>query len=191
MRAAFLKACLTKLGLKVNRDECPIPSLSCLHVSSLKPADVSALLASLRDIVVREDDKEYIKGENDIFLLKRPSAWSMNAMGNALQVADAKDEAPPIGGDRIAEYNGVVKRMLLHEQDYPGSKETASFNHHAFYSNLKHYQSAAAAIAGDFGRYLLYGEVVTSTSTMLEKSVFLFYFFNTRLARTRIHSVLP
>lgn len=170
LRVDFLKACLTKLGLTVNRDEHPVPSLSRLHLSSLRSSDVSALRKSLRDIIVVDDGEEYIKGEHDTFHLQKSATWST---GNLSKNLDGKDDGKtddePLANDRILDYSEIVKHVLLHEDELPPCKETASFNHHAFYSNLKAYQ-ATTGVSGAFGRYLLFGEVVTSTSTMLEKS---------------------
>ena len=159
-----------KLGLSVNENEKPVPSLSRLHLSSLQPSDVSVLLDTLKDIVVtQEDDDGYIKGDNDTFQLQRASTWSKVHRGNIESREDIeKTDEDSMHSDRIRDYKNVIKRVVLHEKDYPVCKETACFNHHAFYSNLQSYQSALS-IPGDFGKYTLYGEVVTSTSSMLEK----------------------
>lgn len=135
----------------------------------MQSADVSALIEGLKDIIVKEGGDDYIKGDNDTFHLQKPSAWSMKTMGDALKGTDlTKTDDEPVDSDRILDYDRIVKHVLVHDDEYPSSKETVSFNHHAFYSNLKHYQSMSG-IAGEFGRHLLYGEVVTSTNTMLEK----------------------
>lgn len=168
-RTDFLKACLTKLGLMVSKDDSPVPSLSRLHLSSLRSVDVSSLLASLKDVMIVENGEEYIKGENDIFHLQKSSTWSMSSLGNALpgHTNEKTGTGPPQAED-ILDYDSVIKRLVVHEKEYPNSKETPSFNHHAFYASLKHYQTQSNS-TGAFGKYLLYGEVVTSTSTMLEK----------------------
>ncbi|KAI9886907.1 MAG: biotin holocarboxylase synthetase [Watsoniomyces obsoletus] len=165
-RMEFLKACLTKLGLVVNQDENPVPSLSRLHLSSLQPSDVSTLLESLKDVVFVKDGEEYIKGDNDTFRLEKPSKWLTSRLDEAKNVPT---DGGFVNSDRILDYRDIVKRIVAHEEGYPDAKETADFNHHAFYSNLKHYQSNIS-IPGNFGRHILYGEVVTSTSTMLEKN---------------------
>ena len=79
------------------------------------------------------------------------------------------DQVDDVGEDRIVDYNSIVKRIIVHEMEYPLSKETPYFNHHAFYSNLEHYQAHSKEEATEFGKIMLYGEVVTSTNTMLEK----------------------
>jgi hypothetical protein len=63
--------------------------------------------------------------------------------------------------------------LILHETEWPGSKETPYFNHHAFFANLKRYQQENSSEAEEFGNVLMYGEVVTSTNTILEKYVYM------------------
>ena len=177
-RAAFLKACLLKLGLDINEREQTVPSLSRLHLSSQRASDVSELVFSWAQIITQDDGEEYIKSENDTFHLEKPSRWSMGtlsgaveAVASALGVESSKaDEDRDGDGDRIIlDYNKVVKRLVAHETDIPSNKETPYFNHHAYFANLRHYRAQTRGIDGNFGEYLMYGEVVTSTNTLLEK----------------------
>ncbi len=71
--------------------------------------------------------------------------------------------------EKIIDYDKIVKRLLIHDKDQPESKDTPYFNHHAYVANLKHYESQSRGIGRTFGKELLYGEVVTSTNTLLEK----------------------
>jgi biotin---protein ligase len=169
--AAFLKACLTKLGLTVNQELNVVPSLSRLHLSSLESSDVQELVNSWKDIVVAEEGEEYIRSENDTFHLGKPSRWSMSSLATVLPILSGEktNEKAVNEGDRILDYSTVVKQMIVHKQSYPSCKETPYFNHQAFYANLRHYQSLSKFSRGEFGKYLMYGEVVTSTNTMLEK----------------------
>ncbi|KAF2097350.1 class II aaRS and biotin synthetase [Rhizodiscina lignyota] len=179
-RAAFLKACLLKLGLNINEHEQSVPSLSRLHLSSQHASDVSELVSSWADIISLDDGEEYIKAENDTFHLEKPSRWSMGTLSrvvgsiaSALEgvTEDSKADDGDGDGDRIIlDYNKVVKRLVAHETDLPTNKETPNFNHHAYFANLRHYQTKTKGIEGEFGKYLMYGEVVTSTNTLLEKN---------------------
>jgi biotin---protein ligase len=176
-RANFLKACLTKLGLTVSQETILVPSLSRLHLSSVHHFLVPELLSSWEEITTREDGEEYIKGENDTFHLeKQDSRWSLNSLVQSLPgISDTNEEnkADQVDGagsdDRIIDYNAIMKRLIPHETNWPGTKETPYFNHHSFYGNLKAYQQEGHSEAEEFGKYLMYGEVVTSTNTMLEK----------------------
>jgi biotin--protein ligase len=129
--------------------------------------------------MIREDGEEYIKGENDTFLVeKQESRWALNSLVKSLpisggsngqegSVADQVDGAA--SDDRIIDYNRIIKRLIPHEDDWPGTKETPYFNHHSFYANLRNFQQERTSESEEFGRYLVYGEVVTSTNTILEK----------------------
>lgn len=180
-RTAFLKACLLKLSLDINEHEQSVPSLSRLHLSSQHASDVSELVSSWADAISHDDGEEYIKAENDTFHLEKPSRWSMGALDRAVDavasvlggvVSSKADDERDGGGDRIVlDYNKVVKRLVAHEIDMPSNKETPNFNHHAYFANLRHYHTKTRGIEGNFGKYLMYGEVVTSTNTLLEKFV--------------------
>ena len=169
-RTDFLKACLLKLGLKVSQETTAVPSLSRLHLSSILPNGTSEIMAGLQEIVSIVDGEEYIKDENDTFHLEKPSAWSLGSLAQALTSEPSeKTDDHDDDEDRIIDYDTVIKRLVVHEKEPPQSKETPYFSHDAFYANLKHYESKTQEVKDGFGYNILYGEVVTSTNTMLEK----------------------
>lgn len=168
-RTDFLMACLLKLGLDVNQENTAVPSLSRLHLSSVLPNGTSRMMKSLQEITTIVDGEEYIKDENDTFHLEEPSAWSIGSIAHAPPGAQDKTDDGDFGDDRIIDYNAVVKRLMVHDKEPPASKETPYFNHHAFFANLKHYNSQSQADSDNFGKNIMYGEVVTSTNTLLEK----------------------
>jgi len=163
-------ACLWKLGVEVNQEQVAVPSLSRLHLSSYLPAATSELMASLADIISTKDGCDSIEDENDTFRLERASAWSLDSVADALpKIEDAKANGKTVDEDRIIDYDAITKYVVVHDQGLPQSKETPYFNHQAYFANLKHYQSTSSEGEDDIGRHLLYGEVVTSTNTLLEK----------------------
>ena len=169
-RTDFLKACLLKLGLKVSQETTAVPSLSRLHLSSMLPNGTSDIMSALQEIVSIADGEEYIKDENDTFHLEKPSAWSLGSPAKSLSgESSKKTDDDDDDEDRIIDYNTVLKRLVVHEKEPPLSKETPYFNHDAFYTNLKHYESKTHEAKHGFGNNILYGEVVTSTNTILEK----------------------
>ena len=169
-RTDYLKASLLKLGLQVNQENTAVPSLSQLHLSSMLPDGVSSIMSSLQEIISIVNDEEYIKDENDTFHLEKPSEWSLNSIANTLRsITNEKTDKSNDGEDRIIDYNEVVKRLVIHDQEPPQSKVTPYFNHDAFFANLEHYEARTKGCQKDFGRNLIYGEVVTSTNTLLEK----------------------
>ena len=168
-RIDFFKACLLKLGLEVNQESSTVPSLSRLHLSSASPSDTPKLIDGLKDIISVEDGKDYIKGENDTFMLEKLSTWSPAGMADALPDSSRQDANDDESGEnRFPDYDKIIKQVVVHEE-VPTSKETPYFNHNAFYANLAHYNADTAPSDGNLGKHILYGEVVTSTNTMLEK----------------------
>lgn len=122
----------------------------------------------MEEAITIEGDEEYIKGENDTFLIEKPERWSMGTLKDAISDS-TEDKADDGSTDSVLDYNTLTKRLVPHEQEWPTSKETPYFNHHAYFANLAHYIQKTNGTEGWFGKHLLYGEVVTSTSTMLEK----------------------
>ena len=132
-----------------------------------------------------------IKGENDTFSVEQEGSWTLSDIRAALpgvvqKVVDVVTPAQPSqqtsteaaheskdeDEDKMIDYDAVVKRLVLHPSDQPESKTTPYFNHAAFFANLDYYNTVSKNASGQFGRTLLYGEVVTSTNTLLEKYVY-------------------
>lgn len=179
-RTNFLKACLTKLGLEVNHEGSSVPSLSKLHLSALDPQDVGGLVTSFSDIITRdEDNEEIIKDGNDSFHIEHPdSRWSVNELRDSLQSAHVDDKdgnaarydpARATGIDGLVDYNKVLKTIVPHESSWPEPKETPYFNHHDYYASLQEFRRRETE-SYEWGDALMYGEVVTSTNTLLEKN---------------------
>jgi len=164
-REAFLRACLIKLGLRAPGEAGAIPTLSLLHLSSTSPADVGRLVDRLREISVVDGDKQKIVGENDTFILERnPEPFSMGSLADALT---GEQDSP----HKIIDYNKVEKHVQIHDSGHPPPKETPYFDHTAYYKHLERYRSQSRSSPEIFGSFLLYGEVVTSTNTMLDKYI--------------------
>lgn len=178
-RTNFLIACLAKLGLQVNHENTSIPSLSKLHLSSLDSQAVGGLLTSLDTIITKDEKNEkLIKGENDTFLFEhQDSRWSVNDLrsaldGSHLSLKDEKakyDSGQAAAVDGLVDYNKILKTIVPHESAWPEAKETPYFNHADFYSSLQDFRRRETG-AYEWGEHLLYGEVVTSTNTLLEKN---------------------
>ncbi|KAI4644677.1 uncharacterized protein J4E78_009496 [Alternaria triticimaculans] len=71
--------------------------------------------------------------------------------------------------DQIVSYEKIVKVIIPHSQALPSPEETP-FHHESFYANLHHYHTKLRNPNASFGKHLIYGEVVTSTNTLLEKN---------------------
>jgi biotin--protein ligase len=155
-----------KLGLNVSQASQAVPTLSRLHLSAAQPGAVSELVHSWQEagIITKEGGREIIKGENDTFHLESQERekFDMSDVKNAISTADSTDGT--------IDYNTIPKRLLPHESSLPTSKETPRFDHSAFFSALTHHHSTQRETHSTFGQNLLYGEIVTSTSTLLDKN---------------------
>lgn len=180
-RTNFLKACLTKLGLEVNHENTSVPSLSKIHLSALDPQDVGGLLTSLEPLITKDDSgEELIRGENDTFHIEHPdSRWSVTDLRASLTAAQISasdddkaaryDPAKTAAVDGLLDYNLLPKTIVPHPTSWPDAKETPYFNHNDYYSSLQEFRRRESG-AYEWGEVLLYGEVVTSTNTLLEKN---------------------
>ncbi|KAL4975845.1 biotin-protein ligase [Aspergillus desertorum] len=164
-RTDFLKACLSKLGLQVVQDTTHVPSLSSLHFSSLSSGDAERVLRSLEGLA---GDEGLLKDEHDTFKIEKSGTFNMGDLTESLPEFKEPSSGPS-ENEGIVDYQSVVKRIVVHG-DVPSSKITPYFNHHAFYSHLRHYHAQSREGSSLFGSNLLYGEVVTSTNTILEKN---------------------
>nr|POE94225.1 biotin--protein ligase [Quercus suber] len=194
-RVAFFKACLLKLGLKISQDIHPVPSLSRLHLSASTPTTIANLMQAWReqDIIIKDGREEYIRGENDTFRLEQAGPWVVPDLagivtGAVQRIASSVHESllTDSGATRDDEahsrstfQNSVDSEASPHHQPLslfphankvPESKETPHFSHSAYFANLKAYATFHSLKPSLFGSCLLYGEVVTSTSSLLEKN---------------------
>jgi len=196
-RTDFMKGCLAKLGLQVSPDTQAVPSLSPLHLSSMQHGEVAELVDSWCEagiISVSDDGNECIKGENDTFVLEQADRLDMEAVKYPLLTADAQDHGQTNPTDHAAatdgliDYNALPKHLLAHLSEPLNDRLTPSFNHAAFYTALAshrtEYNHRHPPIPGAFGKTLLYGKVVTSTSTLLEKNPTLLSHLPTGLTAT-------
>ena len=150
---------LSKLGLDVNHEGTAVPSLTPLHLTSLYPDEAHELYDSWDEIIFKERNDEYIRADADVFKLLRPgfSPGTRDAMITVRDVEDMEESA--------------TKTLVLYETTRP--REISSFDFVKYYDSLKYYRASEESIgsseATDWGNLLLYGSVVTSTNTMLEK----------------------
>ena len=146
------------------QDTTHVPSLSSLHFSSLSSGDAERVLKSLEELA---GDEGLLKDEYDTFRIEKWGTYNMGPLTESLPESKEASSEPP-ESEGIVDYQSIIKRIIVHE-DVPSSKTTPYFNHHAFYSHLRDYQAQSKEGASLFGSNLLYGEVVTSTNTILEK----------------------
>lgn len=175
-RSDFLRACLAKMGLRVNTEEQNVPSLTAIHLSSLEPSAVSKILDTWNTEVVTEGGEKFLKGGQDKFHLATPtSTWSTKDLTAALTDSPGNGTQTDLkqSNDLIIDYDKITKQIIAHEDAPPSSAEAPYFNHDTYFESLTAYKPQHFSRGPQIGQHLLYGEVVTSTSTTLEKYVHL------------------
>ncbi|KAK1248469.1 hypothetical protein MKX08_006689 [Trichoderma sp. CBMAI-0020] len=158
-RISFLKACLSELGLEVAQDDYTPPSLSSLHLTAIDSGKVTELLCDWGDAIEKENGNEFIRAETDTFQIV--------SQEDGLSLSELQDNLPQT--EAIDDPTSVIKKIIPHENELPSDELTPRFSHERFYSSLKNYRKIESA-ADQWGNVLLYGDVVTSTNTLLEKN---------------------
>ncbi|ANB13117.1 biotin--[acetyl-CoA-carboxylase] ligase BPL1 [Sugiyamaella lignohabitans] len=170
-RLAFLRCTLAKMGLKVNWDDSSnssIPQLTRLKLTSLRPATVQSLISHLKnEIGFTGEDGNLLVGQNDTFRIiledsHHPESEGASESGRRTHLLNYDVEVPE-------DLNKVIKDIEISNSSRPNHRDTPYFNHQVYYENLEALQTRNN-LKGELGSILLYGEVVTSTSTMLDKN---------------------
>ncbi|VEU24075.1 DEKNAAC105247 [Brettanomyces naardenensis] len=152
-RLAFLRACLKKLGLQVNESDTSRPSLTPLYLTGMNPPETSALIDTMEKNMGYEI-QNVVNGGNDKFSLHR----SLKDLALFHQKQGYED--PEL----------AIKEIFACAEGYPDRRLTPYFNFDYFHDELnKAYQNLG--IHGEFGRLLMYGEVVTSTSILMDSNI--------------------
>lgn len=124
---------------------------------------MTELLCDLGDVIEKENGNEFIRAEADTFQIV--------SQEDGLDLSELQDNLPQT--ENIDDPSSVIKKIIPHENKLPSDELTPRFSHERFYSSLKHYRKIEST-ADQWGDVLLYGDVVTSTNTLLEKCVSFF-----------------
>lgn len=183
LRLAFLKACLRKLGLEVNEQEQATPTLTPIYMSSSQPLAIAALRASLYQHATDINDAAYLQAETDTFRISNPESTlalvetteaALEALSRTTTSGTSRSKSRQ-ASDQIVDHSTLVKDLIPCSSAWPSPTTTPFFNHPAYFTALAAYYAATPAhiLAPDqrtTGTHVLYGEVVTSTSTLLESN---------------------
>lgn len=174
-RKHFLKACLLKLGLRISEQDEDPPSLSSIHFSSIDSNTIADVVKAWEQHATISNGESYLKGEVDTFHLEKPSStWSMSNLVQTIDdifpktSSDQDPKADKTHHSNITDPTTLIKRIHPHPTTPPDAKETPTFNHASYFSNLTAYTQASPATP--FGTPLLHSTTTTSTSTLLEKN---------------------
>ncbi|EPS43733.1 hypothetical protein H072_2280 [Dactylellina haptotyla CBS 200.50] len=161
-RLNFFSSILKLLDLKCNNGE-RIPSFSDLHLSCANPVDIQELLEKIigtTDFKTPGAGCPIIIGESNIFTIQGPSI--SQAIDGSLSLPTAKS----------SEIEKVKKQSLnikIYDSQHPTIVKTPYFDVSGYFEYLMK-EHARFSRAEGFGSPLLYGEVVSSTNTLLEKN---------------------
>lgn len=145
-RKKFLRACLLKLGLKVNDDEMVRPRLTPLFLSSPTPGAVSKIVNNIVKEIGVEDG--LVKCEKDTFRLHVDEFDTSSHMDKQEHLEDP---------------DSATKELIALTNSLPDRKLTSYFDISAYFRFLHQLNGSLDNKAGSI---LIYGEVVTSTSVM-------------------------
>ncbi|KAG0038746.1 biotin holocarboxylase synthetase [Podila clonocystis] len=175
-RVLLLRSLLIRLGLKLTQQEPQvsltntgsdielppgaiqgIPDLTSLYLASTRPAITQELTRSLKSLVTGAG---LIKEANDTFQL----------IDSPLHAAPFHTPTLSEGADGEGEEK-VIKNIVLCPEGAPPANLTPQFTMDTFFTHLQQLRNASFN-GGQlrFGDSLLYGQVVTSTQTMLDKN---------------------
>ncbi|CAB4422288.1 unnamed protein product [Rhizophagus irregularis] len=154
----FIRSLFSIFGLNlVKQNEILIPKLSyTLHLTSIRPALTSILLNNINNLM---DSDNIIRASNDSFKIIENS----NSFHNNQDLYTNVD------------YNNnidIPKSIVIYHDQPPPSSITPFFNFKDFLNHLSEERNIKHGGGNnmEFGSTVLYGEVVSSTQTLLDKN---------------------
>lgn len=156
-RLEMLRASLTALELDVGAGPAAPPQLSALYLSSDRPglvSDVAAAIAAASEMSGPAETT--LCDRHDTFIMQPvPTAGSFETAPTTTDAATDTEAEPDLHAE--------PKRIFVCDASLPDRTRTPLFDTNAYFARL--------GPRAKIGRALLYGEVVTSTQTMLDRSV--------------------
>lgn len=154
-RQLFLRACLQSLGLKVNENELVRPRLTPLMLSS----PVNGVVTKIMDDIISNvglsgEGNNIIKGNQDIFRLHKGEEATSSHQLNKQEEFEDPDTA--------------IKELYAFTDGLPDRKITPYFDIRQYFRILQ--ESYGSLTGKEAGSTLLYGEIITSTSVILDKN---------------------
>lgn len=152
-RLDFLRACLKKVGMTVNEKDTARPSLTPLFLTSVNPPETTQLMQKIETNVGFDIDN------------------IINAGVDKIRLYDSVDEISKLQHKQGYEDPELaIKDLFACPNGYPDSRLTPYFNFDTFFSTLnQEYQTRG--FQGEFAHLFVYGEVVTSTSVLMDQNI--------------------
>lgn len=152
-RLEFLRSCLTELGLKVNTQSLERPALTPLFLTSINNDSCERLISDLEQNVGYNDDQIIDIGHDKIKIHK-----------------SLEDLAQFQKGDYHEDPDTAIKNIYVCGSNLPPMEDTAYFNIAEYQHYLKQFYAETDQLQYNTltGSNFMYGEVITSTSTLMD-----------------------
>lgn len=152
-RQLFLRSCLRLLGLRVNDNEVVRPRITPLNLCSPIPHKVDELMAQIvADVGL--SSQNLLEGTADSFRIHSED-YSL-----AHQLDKQEEYEDP---------DTAIKELIVYRSTLPDRKATPYFDIRQYFRLLQQ-NHGQIDLSGKAGSILLYGEVITSTSSILDKN---------------------
>lgn len=159
-RKRFLQGCLKKIGLKVNEDvDVSIPKLTPVFVGSLLPDKATELLGELKEKL--DFIGNTVEDKNDTLVFHDESE-------NDHEYIISSTAGETIEFDNL---NSIPKHFKVFSgTNLPDPNSTPYFNMSDYFTHLRELSANHTYKSFGFGSIIGYGEVVTSTNTLLDQN---------------------
>lgn len=168
-----MRICLERLGLNVNKRNEEIPDLTPLYLSSSDTQVIETIKRELNHVSEEYEKFTYIRCEKDSFRISKSLSSQSTLrlrditraiLDTMLPSTSQKDSQLSQNATDHNELDEAIKDIVIVDQTDSSQHESPKFDTSLFLSHLN--RSSETMTMGD---PLLYGEVVTSTSTILER----------------------
>ncbi|ONH68610.1 Biotin--protein ligase [Cyberlindnera fabianii] len=155
-RRLFLRACLQKLGLKVNDSEVVRPRLTPILLTSPVPGVVDHIVEGMiNDIGLSGEENNLLRATNDTFRL--------HPIGESLSFDTQLSKQ-----EEFEDPDTAIKELYVCGDTIPDRKLTSYFDIKKYFRFLQENYGSLDTVRA--GSVLFYGEVVTSTNTLADKN---------------------
>ncbi|GAA6062825.1 hypothetical protein JCM10212_002463 [Sporobolomyces blumeae] len=156
-RLNLVRGTLSQLGLDVSDGPAPLPRLLPLVLASSDPALAGTIAAEIASKGEELSDSTVgLADRNDTFVLHAGSSFDS-------LVRHARSGPGTVDSEALQQQH---KLICICDEGSPSASSTPLFDIPTFFSHLSRFTTSNTRL----GQALLYGEVVTSTQTMLDKN---------------------
>lgn len=131
-----------------------------MYISSANLSlDIGELINPWQDVM----EGDFIRDEHDTFFIRKQSDDQQD---------NTNHDSMPLEIDRAASQTSSqagTKKTIVCDQAHPTAKDAPMFDHDKFFACLREHKGSEPTQRVWFGKYLMYGEVMESTNTILAR----------------------